>query len=165
MHVRYGSQWHWLVATVTFSSVKGIFNYYIITKWPEYETPSFHLFALVQFWWPSPTPPWTFKIYINTHPPLTTLNHLLWSAPIGWMPRKSTYKKNRTHNQLFCKQTHKCTVQTVLITQLNHLASLVKCLSVRLRTKWLWVQIQLQSLKLQILRLFQARSSLSFRQV
>ena len=36
--------------------------------------------------------------------------------------------------------------RSVLTTQLNHLASLAKWLSVRLRTKWLWVQIPLQSL-------------------
>ena len=34
----------------------------------------------------------------------------------------------------------------VLTTQLNHLASLAKSLSVRLWTRWLWVRIQLQSL-------------------
>ena len=34
-----------------------------------------------------------------------------------------------------------------LPTQLNHLASLAKWLSVRLSTKWLWVRVQLQSLK------------------
>ena len=34
----------------------------------------------------------------------------------------------------------------VLTTQFNHLASLAKWLSVRLRTKWLWVRIQLQHL-------------------
>ena len=34
-----------------------------------------------------------------------------------------------------------------------------------LRTKWLWVWVLLQSLKLQILHLFQARSSLAFRQL
>ena len=33
----------------------------------------------------------------------------------------------------------------VLTTQLNHLASLAKWLSVRLWTKWLWVRVQLQS--------------------
>ena len=49
----------------------------------------------------------------------------------------------RTHNQLVHKQT------------LNHLASLAKWLRVRLRTKWL------QSLKLQISRLFQAKISLT----
>ena len=46
----------------------------------------------------------------------------------------------RTHNRLVCKRT------------LNHLAmasfaSLAKWLSVRLRTKWLWVRVPLQSLK------------------
>ena len=35
----------------------------------------------------------------------------------------------------------------VLTTQLNHLASLAKWLSVRLRTKWLWVWGPLQSQK------------------
>ena len=40
-----------------------------------------------------------------------------------------------------------------------------KWLSVRLWTKWLWVRVPLQSLKLQISRLFWARSSLTFRQL
>ena len=53
----------------------------------------------------------------------------------------------------------------ILTTQLNRLASLAKWLSVRLWTKWLWVRVQLQSLKLQILRLLLARSSLTFRQL
>ena len=43
-------------------------------------------------------------------------------------------------------------------------ASLAKWLSVRLRTKWLWVRISLLSLKLQIWRLLRARSSLIFMQ-
>ena len=38
-------------------------------------------------------------------------------------------------------------------------------MSVPLRTKWLWVRVPLQSLKLQISRLFRARSSLTFRQL
>ena len=42
---------------------------------------------------------------------------------------------------------------------------LSKWLSVRLRIKWLWVRIPLQSLKLRISRLFRARSSLTFRQL
>ena len=54
----------------------------------------------------------------------------------------------RNHNHLVHKQTF------------NHLA---KWLSVRLWTKWLWVRVQLQSLKLQISRLLQTRSSLTFR--
>ena len=40
-----------------------------------------------------------------------------------------------------------------------------KWLSVRLRTKWLWVRIPLLALKLKISRLLQARSSLTFRQI
>ena len=51
----------------------------------------------------------------------------------------------QTHNQLVCKRI------------LNHLgkhsASLTKWLSFHLGTNWLWVRVQLQSLKLQILRL------------
>ena len=53
----------------------------------------------------------------------------------------------------------------VLTAQLNHLANLPKWLSVRLRTKWLWVRVPLQSLNLQIWRLLRARSSLTFRQL
>ena len=36
-------------------------------------------------------------------------------------------------------------------------------LNVRLQTKWFWVRLQLQALKLQILRLLRARSSFTFR--
>ena len=53
----------------------------------------------------------------------------------------------------------------VLTTQLNHLASLAKWLSVRLRMKWLWVRVPLQSLNHQIWRLLRARSFLTFRQL
>ena len=41
---------------------------------------------------------------------------------------------------------------------------LAKWLSVRLRAKWFWVRVQLQSLNVQTLCLLQARSSLTFRQ-
>ena len=51
----------------------------------------------------------------------------------------------------------------VLTTQLNHLASLTKWLSVRLRAKWLWVRVLLESFKLQILRLFWAKNYLKSR--
>ena len=53
----------------------------------------------------------------------------------------------------------------VLTTQLNDMATWANWLSVRLRTKWLLVRVQLQSLKLQISRLLLARSSLAFRQL
>ena len=69
---------------------------------------------------------------------------------------RCTCNKIWTHNYLVRKQT------------LNHsvkLASLAKGLSVRLRTEWLWVQISLQSLKLQISHLFWAKCSLTFRQL
>ena len=51
----------------------------------------------------------------------------------------------RTHNHLVCKWT---------LNHLAKLASLVKWLSVCLRTKWLLIRVPLQSLKLHILRLF-----------
>ena len=43
------------------------------------------------------------------------------------------------------------------------LCSLAKCLTVRLQTKWLWVRIQLLSLKLQIWHLLRAKISLTCR--
>ena len=51
----------------------------------------------------------------------------------------------RTHNHLVRKWTY-------------------KLLSVRLRTKWLWVRISLLSRKFQIWHLVRARNSLTFRQ-
>ena len=56
----------------------------------------------------------------------------------------------RSQNHLVCKRT------------LNHLAN---WLSFHLRTKWFQVRVQLQSLKLQILHLLRARSSLTFKQL
>ena len=53
----------------------------------------------------------------------------------------------------------------VLTTQFNHLASLAKWLNVPLRIKWLWVWVQLQSLRYHTSRLFGTRSSLTFRQL
>ena len=53
----------------------------------------------------------------------------------------------------------------VLTAKLNHLTSLGEWLSVRLRTKWLWVRVPLHSLNVQIWRLLRARSSLTFRQL
>ena len=52
-----------------------------------------------------------------------------------------------------------------LRTQLNHLASLAKWLSVRLRTKWFRVRVQLGSLPLKSLHLLRGRSSWTFRQL
>ena len=66
------------------------------------------------------------------------------------------------------------TLHSQSITQLNwnlgtqskfsSLSSFAKWLSVRLQTKWFWVQISLLSLKLHIWRRLQARSSLTFWQ-
>ena len=49
--------------------------------------------------------------------------------------------------------------------QLNHLARFVKWLSVGWRTKWLWVRVPLMWLRLQVLRLFWTRSSLTFWEI
>ena len=52
------------------------------------------------------------------------------------------------------------------LTNQPRTTSLAKCfLSVCLRTKGFWVRVQLQLFKLQILRLLQTRSSLTFRQL
>ena len=62
----------------------------------------------------------------------------------------------RTHNHVVRKRT------------LNHLAKLAilpKWLNVRLRSKWSWIRVPLQSLKFQIWSLFQARSYLTLRKL
>ena len=43
--------------------------------------------------------------------------------------------------------------RSVLAIQLNHLASLAKWLNVHLWTKWLWVLVQLQSVKTKVFKL------------
>ena len=68
----------------------------------------------------------------------------------------SDYNRTRNHNHLVCKQT---------LNHLVKLATLTKCFSVHLQTKWQWVRVPLQTFKLQMLHLFLARSSLSFRQI
>ena len=78
-----------------------------------------------------------FSIIPNNH------EHFTYISP-------SACNGTRTHTHLVRKRT------------LNHL---VKWSSVTLQTKWLRVRVPLQSLKLQISRLFRARSSLPFRQL
>ena len=72
---------------------------------------------------------------------------------------------NHTNIQSYKSIQSNALYRSVLTTQLTNLASLAKWLSVHLRTKWLWVRVLLQSLKLQISRLFRARSCLTFRQL
>ena len=50
-------------------------------------------------------------------------------------------------------------------TQLNHLLSLAKWFSVCSPTRWFWIRVQLQSLKVQISCLLRERSSLTFSQL
>ena len=54
---------------------------------------------------------------------------------------------SNTHNKnTWQEHTVKCTVQISTHNSAQSLVSLAKWLSVRLRTKWLWVRVQLQSL-------------------
>ena len=84
------------------------------------------------------------------------------------------YKFLETNNQIYGLQfgfgqkhlsSHTLIQLTDKIREQCKLASLAKWLCVCLRTKWLWVRVQLQSLKLQISHQLQARSSLTFRQL
>ena len=63
--------------------------------------------------------------------------------------------RRNEHNNLTKFQNHQNTFE----------ASLAKWVSVSLRTKWFWVRVQLQSLKLQMSRLLGARNSLTFREL
>ena len=64
---------------------------------------------------------------LNVKKLLAWSRHKIWSlSDCNW---------SQTHNHLVCKRT------------LNHLANLAKWLSVPLQSNWLWVRVQLQSLK------------------
>ena len=69
---------------------------------------------------------------------------------------RTGHDKNKQSNLLYI---------WAITTQVNLLVSLAKWLSVLLPTKWLWVRVSLQSLKVQMWRLFRGRSSLTFRQI
>ena len=69
---------------------------------------------------------------------------------------EADYNGTRTHIHLVRKRT---------LNHLAKLASLAEWSSVRLLAKGLWVRVPLQSLKLQIWRLFRARVSLTVRQL
>ena len=61
------------------------------------------------------------------------------------------------------EHTVKCTIEISTQNTAQSLGQLGQWLGVRLQTKWFGVWVQLQSLKLQILRQFRVRSSLTFR--
>ena len=86
-----------------------------------------------------------FSVYCN-------IRERIWISEFRWHGLCDSSRIG-THNHLVCKQT------------LSHLTILTKWLSAHLQTKWLWIWISLLSLKLQISHLFQARSSLTFRQI
>ena len=75
----------------------------------------------------------------------------------GGLTLKRVRHKIRTYIQMH--RTNKYSQHSSIIV-----ASLAKWLSVCLWTKWLWVQITLLSLKLQVWLQLQAMSSLTFRQ-
>ena len=78
-------------------------------------------------------------------------NYRVW---IHFEPRTwydNNIQSNPTHRQ-------------VLTTQLDHLASFVKCFSVHLRTNWVWFGISLLSLQLQIWLFLQEGSYFTFKQ-
>ena len=95
--------------------------------------------------------------------PLQSLNLQIWGRLPARVPWHSGNYRVWIHSQT--RTWHDKNIQSnapyreVLTAQLNHLASLAKWLIVCLRTKWLWVRVPLQSLNLQIWRLFRARSS------
>ena len=70
--------------------------------------------------------------------------------------KRKSHHKNRQSNP---------SNRQVLTNQLNHSVSLGKCLSLCLRTKWLWVRVQLKSFTIQMSHNFEVRSSLTFRQL
>ena len=73
------------------------------------------------------------------------------------------HKATMTMIELCCEYLYvRCTWLNVLIMPRTRLGT--KCLGACLQAKWLWVRLLLQSNKLQILCLFRARSSLTFRQ-
>ena len=83
-------------------------------------------------------------------------NRIVFKIKTGYKLELFDCNGTRTHNHLFRKRT---------LNHLAKLASLAKWLSVRLRTKCLWVRVPLQSLNLQIWHLLRVRSSLTFRQL
>ena len=95
-------------------------------------------------------------------------NNLIYSLQFGFRQKHSTshaliHLTDKIREQLD-KGNFACGIFKRL--QLDcKLASLAKWLCVCLRTKWLWVRVQLQSLKLQISHQLQPRSSLTFRQL
>ena len=117
-----------------------------------------NFFFLPQYWQnllESNFHPLTARIYLVTkrrRPSLdrygsTTMLFTWWYISLDFM-------KHRNHVWLQLDSNH-----------LAKLASLAKWSSVRLRTKWFWIRVQLQSLHLQISCLLRARSSLTFRQL
>ena len=100
---------------------------------------------------------------------IRTHNHLVGKRTLNLLAKLTQWLNCVVSTYLYCTWLNnniKSNVlyRYVLTTQPNHLASLAKWLRICLRIKWLWVQIPLLSLKLQIWCLLRARSSLTFRQ-
>ena len=80
---------------------------------------------------------------------------------VSWMWRGYSQMPEWNDKNIESNAPYRCELQT----QLNHLSSLVKWLTFRLWTKWLWIRVQLQSLKLQISRLLRKKSCLTFKEL
>ena len=90
-----------------------------------------------------------------------------WKLPLKWFKISQALSILKIHLHTFFECLHQSWKYncTNIKYWWQKWASLAKWSSVRLRTQWLWVWVPLQSLKLQISGLFQARSSLTFRQL
>ena len=118
----------------------------------------------------------------NTHSSLVNLNFCDFSVifrcilaeMINWLSHNMIHESmnllillgdnNKTVMNVFFRWIHLFVTATGFEPPNNLVVSLAKWLSVRLRTKWLWVRISLLSPRCQTWRLFRARSFLTFRQ-
>ena len=97
-----------------------------------------------------------FQAYFEQGVPWHSGNYWVWNQMWSHYETRTWLGKNIDSNGPY---------REVLITQLNHLASLVKPLNNRLPVKWLMVLIPLKSLKLQVSRIVSARNFLTIRQL
>ena len=90
---------------------------------------------------------------------IRTLSNL-WDGAfceISWRLKAAKYFRKKIHLKcmtgfwILCNWT-RTQNHLVLKRTLNHLAKVAKWLSVRLKTKWFWFRVQLQSLNLKITR-------------
>ena len=88
----------------------------------------------------------------------------IWDVPVGELSLGDMPSRNGKWGTFQSRYCPLCCIWLYVLI-MSHTGSFSKWVTVRLRTKWSWVRVLLQSLKLQILYLFQARSSLIIRQL